>query len=155
MGGRNRDHADDPTYDPAAASHRALRGIRRELDRHPLVTTVRGFPAGEHTQVVAEVATERVGIDAADASVTVRWFAGNTPDSRPEFSIHYSDETGDCGWHHEPNPHVEGWGHVQERTAGETAYAYDAYCFGSHNPTRVIWEVMSRLSSRLDSQSSA
>jgi hypothetical protein len=137
-----------PAYDSAEASHRALRGIQRELERHPVVETVRGFPAGEYTRVVAEIATTRVAIDADTATLTVRWFAGETPDARPEFSFHYSDGARDFGWHHEPNPHAEGWGHYQKRS-GDAAYTYEEYAFASTNATRVVWEVMSRLSDRL------
>jgi len=140
----------DWTYDPAEASHRALRGIQHELGRHPIVTDVRGFPTGELTRVVAALATERWGADRDDAALTVRWFAGATADAAPEFSFHYSDEASDSGWHHEPNPHVEGWGHYQEWNATTEEYTYDSYTFGSANPTRVVWEVMSSLSAELD-----
>lgn len=107
----------DPSYDSAEASHRALRTIQQELERHPITTTVRGFPAGEYTEVVANIAPARVNSTATNATVTVRWFAGETPDSRPEFSLHYSDGAGDFGWHHHPQDHVDGWGHFQERSA--------------------------------------
>lgn len=139
---------EDP-YDPAEASHRALRGIQRELERHPAVTAVRGFPAGEYTRVVADLATVRLGTDADDATLTVRWFAGNTADSRPEFSFHYAGGRRDFGWHHEPNPYVDGWGHFQERTDDGSGYSYEPYTFSSKNPARVVWEVTSRLSSKL------
>ena len=36
-------------YDSADASHRALRGIQRELERHPAVAYVEGFPSGPFT----------------------------------------------------------------------------------------------------------
>ncbi|WP_250137756.1 hypothetical protein [Halorientalis salina] len=140
----------DGAYDPAEASHRALRGIQQELERHPVISSVRGFPSGEFTQVVADVAKERLRIDGPDASLTVRWFAGETADAPPEFSFHYSDGTHDFGWHHEPNPHVDGWGHFQERTGASDAYTYDPHTFSSKNPTRVVWEVMSHLTSRLE-----
>lgn len=138
------------SYDSAEASHRALRGIQRELERHPGVTEVRGFPSGEYTQVVAAIATMRLGIEATDATLTVRWFAGQTPDAPPEFSFHYSDGVTDFGWHHEPNPHVDGWGHFQERRGPGKEYSYEPYSFSSINPTRVVWEVMSVLTSKLD-----
>jgi len=140
---------DDGSYDPAAASHRALRGIQRELERHPLVATARGFPSGEFTQVVAQLAAGRPEFD--EATLTVRWFAGETPDARPVFSVHYSDGTADFGWHHEPNPHVDGWGHFQGRTDDGAAYAYEPHAFSSTNPTRVVWEVLSLLSAELES----
>jgi hypothetical protein len=138
------------TYDSAGASHRALRGIQRELDRHPLVETVRGFPAGEYTQVVAELSTTRLDITSSDPTLTVRWFAGDTSDSGPEFSFHYSDSRGDFGWHHEPNPHVDGWGHFQERTGAETEYTYEPQTFTAENPTRLVWEIMAAVSTKLE-----
>lgn len=139
-----------PGYDPAAASHRALRGIRRALERHPAVTRARGFPTGEFPQVVATLDSAVLGIEADDSSLTVRWFAGELPGERPEFSMHYSDATGvDFGWHHEPNPHVEGWGHFQHRRGSSAEYSYRSHTFSSTEPTRVIWEVMERLETRL------
>lgn len=140
----------DRSYDPAAASHRALRGIRQELERHPAVATARGFPSDEHTRIVANLDANHAGIDIG-ATLTVSWFAGETPTARPQFSFHYSDETpGDFGWHHEPNPHVDGWGHFQERSASGAAYSYSPHSFSSLNPTRVVWEVTSLLLSRLE-----
>ena len=143
---------DDSSYDAAEASHRALRGIQRELERHPTISTVRGFPSGEYTQVVAEVAIDRLDTDVTEGTLTVRWFAGGTPDDRPTFSFHYSDENGDFGWHHEPNLHVDAWGHFQERVNPAASYDYEPYTFSSVNPTRVVWEVMSALVSRLQSE---
>lgn len=106
----------DRSYDPGEASHRALRGIERELERHPIVTEVRGFPAGEFTQLVAQLETKRLDFDREDATLTVRWFAGETVEARPEFSFHYSDDRTDFGWYHEPNPHVDGWGISRDGT---------------------------------------
>lgn len=141
--------ASDPSYDPGEASHRALRGIQGELERHPAIANVRGFPSGAYAQVVAQVATERFGIEN-DATLTIRWFAGETRDAPPEFSFHYSTSEQDFGWHFEPNPHVESRGHYQERAQSGT-YRYEPYSFSSENPTRVVWEVMSLLTSRLES----
>lgn len=142
----------DRSYDPAAVSHRALRGIRQALERHPAIETARGFPETSHSHVVAQLDASPFGLDVEDATLTVRWFAGESSDSRPQFSFHYSDATsGDFGWHHEPNPHVEGWGHFQERTNPEMTYSYEPHTFSSLNPARVVWEVMSLLASRLQS----
>lgn len=140
----------DRSYDAAEVSHRALRGIRRELERHPAVSSAQGFPPDVHNHVVADVEPDRLGRNMDDATLTVRWFAGETTAACPEFSFHFSDETAsDFGWHHEPNPHVKGWGHFQERTDAETEYAYEPHTFTSKNPTRVVWEVLSFLSSRI------
>lgn len=141
----------EDSFDPAAASHRALRGIQRELERHPAVATVLGFPAGEFTQVVAHIAAARVDSDLANGTLTVRWFAGETAAADPEFSFHYSDSSGDVGWHHHPQEHVDGRGHVQERTAAGGVYTYEPYSFDSTHPTRVVWEVMAALTARLES----
>lgn len=140
------------SYDPAEASHQALRGIQQELERHPIVTEVRVFPSGEFTQIVVQLEPERWDADRDNATLTVRWFAGETADARPEFSFHYSDERTDFGWHHEPNPHVDEWGHFQEQNTTEAGYSYEPHTFSSHNPTRLVWEIMSLLSSRLESE---
>ena len=142
--------SDDHSYDAGVVSHRALRGIRRELERHPAIATVRGFPPDVHNHVVAAVIVERLGRSVDDATLTVRWFAGETPAARPEFSFQYHDETGvDFGWHHEPNPHVEGWGHFQERQNSKAEYNYEPQTFSSTNPTRVVWEVLSLLAAKI------
>lgn len=135
-----------PAYDPGEASHRALRGIRQELEQHPTVSVARGFPSGEFTSVVAELDASVVG-EADGATLTVRWFAGETVDSDPEFSFHYSGPDADFGWHHEPNPHVDGWGHFQRRE--KSAYSYETYSFASLAPVRVVWEVLARLDAEL------
>lgn len=141
----------DRSYDAAVESHRALREIRRQLERHPAVASARGFPPSAHAQVEAAVEPVRFGGDAGSATLTVRWFAGETPDDDPEFSFHYSDETGvDFGWHHEPNPHVDGWGHYQERAPSTAPYSYEADSFSTLVPSRVVWEVLSRLEAAID-----
>jgi len=137
----------DP-YDSAAASHRALRSIKQELERHPIVTETRGFPSGEFAEVVADLAIERWGVNSTNPTLTVRWFAGESQDATPEFSFHYSDAERDLGWHYHDQEHVEGRGHFQERT-GTSAYSYEAYSFPSQNPAALVWEVMSNLSSRV------
>jgi len=144
----------DGGYDPTEASHQVLRGIQRELNRHPIVTQVRGFPNGEFTQVVAELAPKRWNVDRGEATLTVRWFAGETPNARPECSFHYSDEVRDFGWHREPNPHVDGWGHFQEKNTAENDYSYEPYTFPTDNPSRLVWEIMSLLSSKLSTTQS-
>lgn len=137
-------------YNPSEASHQALRAIRRALDRHPAVTTVQGFPHdGYSTNVIGEIATNQFDIDGESATLTVSWFAGETPDAKPHFSFHYSDGVEDFGWHHEPNPHVDGWGHYQERPDSNTDYTYEAHSFTSQEPARVVWEVMELLTAAL------
>jgi hypothetical protein len=136
------------SYDPAAVSHRALRDIQQELERHPIVVAVQGFPAGEFRRLVADLEPTRWGADRDNATLTVRWFAGETPDARPEFSFHYSDAGADFGWHYHEQDHVDGWGHFQKRT-GEGDYSYEQYTFPSRVPAQLTWEVMTQLASRL------
>jgi hypothetical protein len=138
------------SYDSAAASHRALRAIQTELERHPIVTDVRGFPTGEFTEVTAQLETRRWGVERPEATLTVRWFAGETVDANPEFSVHYSDDETDFGWHHHDQDHVDGCGHFQKQTAG-SAYTYEPHSFSSTQPSRLVWAVMSLLSAELDS----
>lgn len=141
------------SYNSREASHRALRSIRQELERHPAVTEVRGFPSGVFTEVVAEVAVERWEIERDGATLTVRWFAGEASESKPEFSFHYSDSETDFGWHHEPNPHVDGWGHFQERSGiDKEDYSYETFTFPSEHPSRLVWEIMSYVSTRLEAE---
>ena len=141
----------DGGWDPGVASHRALRGVRRALERHPAVDRVTGFAEGEHTRVVAELSPARLdaSVDATAPTLTVRWLAGETAADPPSFSFHYSDDHGDLGWHHAPNPHVDGRGHYQERLDGE-AYDYEPHSFDSTQPTRVVWAVVALVEDRLD-----
>ncbi|MFB6194495.1 MAG: hypothetical protein ABEI75_05465 [Halobaculum sp.] len=137
------------TRDGGAASHRALREVRRQLERHPVVVTARGFPADRYTEVVADLDGDQ--LDTPDPQLRVSWYAGDTADDRPEFTVHYTDDSGrDFGWHHEPNPHVEGWGQFQVREAPDASYTYRPDEFASTQPARVVWAVMDALVRRLD-----
>ena len=139
------------SYNSSEASHRALRAIQQELERHPIVTAVQRFPDGEFTELRADLAVERWGIERDNATVTVHWYAGETPDARPEFEFHYSDEVTDFGWHHHEQEHVDGWGHFQEHT-NDSEYTYEPQTFHTQNPAQLTWEVMSLLSSKLKSE---
>jgi len=139
------------SYDSSEASHRALRAIQRALERHPVATAVQGFPDGGFTEIRANLAVERWGIERESATLTVHWFAGATPGARPAFEFHYSDEETDFGWHHHEQEHVDGWGHFQERT-GDAGYTYEPHTFHAQNPAQLCWETMSLLSSELSSE---
>lgn len=131
-------------------AHEALRQIRAELRRHPAITNVEGLPHDSlYTQLRADVEPLRIGIDTPDGTLTVRWFVGE-PDDPPRFTFHYSDDSGfDCGWHHHEQAHVDGWGHFQERQSDGDEYEYEAFRFGSKEPSRVVWEVLDDLQSVL------
>ena len=139
------------SYNSSEASHRALRAIQQELQRHPIVTAVQGFPDGKFTELRADLEVKRWEMERDNATVTVHWYAGETPDARPEFEFHYSDEATDFGWHHHEQEHVDGWGHFQERT-NDSGYAYEPQTFHTQSPAQLTWEVMSLLSSKLQSE---
>lgn len=130
--------------------HRILRDLIRELERHPIVRKARGSPPSTFSAIRAELAPERWGYPVDRASFRVAWY----PDTRPQFTFHYSDSTGfDCGWHCEPNPHVDQWLHYQERENESEEYVYEAITFEAETPTTLVWEVMDRLEVRLDERS--
>ena len=124
--------------------HRILRELLRELRRHPIVTDVRGSPPSTFSELRAELAPQRWGYDVADATLRVTWI----PLDPPEFTFHYSDETFDCGWHHEPNPHVEGRAHYQERL-GDGEYQYTPTTFAGETAPELAWDILERLKNRL------
>ena len=125
--------------------HRILREVSRELKRHPIVVGVRGDPPSTFAAVRATLAPERWGRAVEAATLRVTWH----PLDPPEFVFHYSEDAFDCGWHHEPNPHVEGWAHYQERTASGD-YSYEPIAFEGETATELVWEIMDRLRTRLE-----
>lgn len=140
-------------YDPGRASHAVLLELRRSLEQHPGVYGARGDPVTRFTVVRADVNPHAFGADAEEGTLTVRWYEGDTPEDSPEFVFHYSDRSGcDCGWHREPNPHVDGWSHYQERHSPEDEYEYERVSFGRDTPTGMLWEVLDRLEGRLSEE---
>jgi hypothetical protein len=66
------------------------------------------------------------------------------------FVFHYYDSTGrDFGWHREPNPHVDGLEHYQERDSPENEYRYEPAHFESHSPVDLLWDVLGRIEVRV------
>jgi hypothetical protein len=140
-------------YNPGQASHAALLEIRRTLRQHPAVLDAYADPPAQFTQVRTDLDPRVLGGTSESGSLTVRWYEGQSAEEPPEFVFHYSDESGfDCGWHHEPNPHVDGWGHYQERESPDEEYSYESVTFGSEIPVRVCWEVMERLEGQIGSR---
>ncbi|WP_436932376.1 hypothetical protein [Halosimplex halobium] len=127
--------------------HRILRELRRELERHPAVARATGTPDRRYRELRATLDTAILGVDANEATLRVTWWP--EPDE-PEYAFHYSEDTGfDCGWHREPNPHVEGKLHYQERASPEDSYEYESVSFQADTPPRVLWTVLDRLTDRL------
>lgn len=139
----------DGGYEPGRVSHTILLELRRTVARHPAVQHARGEPPGQFTRVVAALDPARLGREAEEGTLTIRWYAGETVDAPPEFAFHYHESSGlDCGWHHESNPHVDGRAHYQERPATDDDYEYEAVSFDSLQPVPVLWEVLARLEDR-------
>lgn len=141
---------DGSGYNPGEASHSVLLELRRTIERHPAVRQARGEPPGQFIRVEADIDPAVMGGRADEGTLTIRWYAGETVDARPEFAFHYSESSGfDCGWHHEPNPHVDGWAHYQERPTADAAYEYERVSFSNLHPVRLLWDVLERLEERL------
>ncbi len=67
------------------------------------------------------------------------------------YTLHYSESDGiDCGFHCEPNPHVDGLLHYQERDTND-AYTYEPVSFGARSASGLLWELMDALADRLAS----
>jgi hypothetical protein len=90
------------------------------------------------------LAPERWGHDAPEATLRVTW----RPLDPPEFAFHYSEPGFDCGWHREPNPHVDGEIHYQERAESEK-YSYESVDLDGDTAVELVWEVTERLRERL------
>ncbi|MGM0605087.1 MAG: hypothetical protein ACQETB_05375 [Halobacteriota archaeon] len=65
---------------------------------------------------------------------------------RAYYSLHYRELDGfDC----EPNPHVDGLLHYQERDDASDRYSYEAVSFGARSVSELLWELMDALADRL------
>jgi hypothetical protein len=94
-----------------------------------------------------------------DGAETARPDAIDRSTARPRtafdavFRLHYSESTGyDCGFHSEPNPHVEGWFHSQERFDPGEEYTYVEAGLEARTPTSALWELLDLLQDRLDEE---
>jgi hypothetical protein len=160
-----------PDASPGAARHRILRQLRGELARHPAAEAVRGLPEGGFAELEARVDPTVFGRDADSATLRVVWHplpdgpetgrsdASDPVTARPRtafdavFKLHYSESTGyDCGFHNEPNPHVEGWFHFQERFDPGEEYTYVETSLEARTPTSALWELLDFLQDRLDEE---
>lgn len=153
--------------DPGAERHHVLRQLSQQLELHPAVEAAWGTPTGAYGAVEARLDPARFGRDAETASLRVVWQPNpdaNRADRRPalddppgprtsfhaSFRIHYSEPGGfDCGFHNEPNPHVDGWFHVQWRASPDEPYEYEPAALGARTPTGALWEVLEALESML------
>lgn len=149
-----------------AGRHRILRELRGELARHPAVRSVEGEPSGEYRELRATLEPSWFGRVTETASLRVTWIPDPIPGPeasdrandtwmrtpiRAYYNFHYSEPDGlDCGFHCEPNPHVDGLLHYQKREGANEAYGYEPVSFGARSVTGLLWEMMDALGERLD-----
>ncbi|SDM93516.1 hypothetical protein SAMN04487949_2902 [Halogranum gelatinilyticum] len=66
------------------------------------------------------------------------------------FKLHYSESSSyDCGFHNEPNPHVEGWFHFQERPTSDAKYEYSPASLDARTPASALWELLDLLEDQI------
>ncbi|NHX36754.1 hypothetical protein G9C84_09835 [Halolamina sp. R1-12] len=138
--------------------------MREQLERHPAIISARGSPDGQYAAVEADVDPAQFGRGSESASLRVTWQPN--PHLPPEtslddrrrtsltssFTIHYRESSGfDCGVHLEPNPHVDGHLHYQERASPSDAYDYDDVSLAATAPVGVLWETLDIIADRLQS----
>jgi len=132
---------------PSPASHGdPYTGLKRVLDRHPLVETVRYRPSvAEKRYLEALVAPERLDYDAGPETprITVRWARA----SESEYRIDFVDPNVDfhCGWHRDDDHREHGPVHFQYSHPGLDTPSYEAATVEADTPPRTLWELLDRL----------
>ena len=145
--------ADGPAGEsPAERRHRTLTELKRTIARHPAVDIATGVQsdAGRFRELDVVFDPLILGVDADHAGIRIDWRP--RPDStEPAYVVfHYYDSTGrDFGWHREPNPHVDGLEHYQERDSPESEYEYKPARFESRSPVEVLWDILGRIEERV------
>lgn len=150
---------------PGRERHRILRELRGELARHPAVRSVEGEPPDEYRELQAALDPAWFGRPASTASLRVTWIPDPSPGPeapdrtndtwvrtpiRAYYTLHYSKPGGfDCGFHCEPNPHVDGLLHFQEREGTDDEYTYEPVSFSARSASGLLWEMMDALGDRL------
>jgi len=130
--------------------------LHQNLKRVPGLVDVRyeRSGAGVDMQLRADVDTTIFAdgvIDAADAYVQVNWWPDAGADDADWFQVHYTDATGfDCRWHRQPNEHVDGLDHYQERPSSDADCEYEPLTLDAESPVGILWEIVGgRLADRL------
>ena len=145
--------------------HRILRELRGELARHPAVVSVAGEPPSGYRELQADLDPSWFGRSEATASLRMTWIPDPAPDPavsdrasdawmrtpiRAYYTLHYSESSGfDCGFHCEPNPHVDGFLHYQERDGVNDPYTYEPASFDARSVSGLLWEMLDALATRL------
>lgn len=155
----------DGGSDSGRDRHRILRELRGELARHPAVRSVEGEPSDRYRELRARLDPSRFGRSTEAASLRVTWVPNPSPGPEASarandtwmrtpiqayYTFHYSESDGvDCGFHCEPNPHVDGLLHYQERDDTNDDYTYESVSFAARSVSGLLWEMMDALANRL------
>jgi len=145
--------------------HRILRELRGELARHPAVVSVAGEPPSEYRKLQADLDPSWFSHSGEAASLRITWVPDPSPEPeksdrasdvwmrtpiRAYYTLHYSEPSGfDCGFHCEPNPHIDGLLHYQEREEVNDPYTYEPASFDARSVSGLLWEMMDALANRL------
>ena len=156
---------------PGRDRHRILRELRGELARHPAVLSVEGEPPREYRELQATLAPSWFDRSGETASLRITWVPDPSPGPeesdrtsdawmrtpiRAYYTVHYSKPSGfDCGFHCEPNPHIDGLLHYQERDEVDDQYTYEQASFEARSVSGFLWEVMGALANRLTREDSS
>jgi hypothetical protein len=148
--------------------HRILRELRGELVRHPAVLSVEGEPPSEYRELQATLDPSWFGRSGETASLRITWIPDPSPGPEESdrtsdawtrtpiqayYTFHYSESSGfDCGFHCEPNPHIDGLLHFQEREDVDDPYTYEPISFDAQSVSGLLWEMMDALANRLGTQ---
>lgn len=145
--------ADGPRGEsPAEIRHRTLTELRRTVQHHPAVDSAAGVrgDGGRFRELEVTFDPHILGIDAERAGLRIVWRPRPDPTEAAYFVFHYHDSTGrDFGWHREPNAHVAGLEHYQERDSPDARYDYEPASFDSLAPIALLWETLDRIEQRL------
>jgi len=145
--------ADGPRGEsPAEIRHRTLTELKRTVRHHPAVTVAAGVTAdeGRFRELTVAFDSRILGVNADQANLRIEWRPRPDPTELAYFVFHYYDSTGrDFGWHREPNPHVDGLEHFQERDTTDVDYEYEPAQFESHSPVDLCWDILGRIEQRV------
>jgi hypothetical protein len=138
------------------------------LVRHPAVLSVEGEPPSEYRELQATLDPSWFGRSGATASLRITWIPDPSPGPEESdrtsdawtrtpiqayYTFHYSESSGfDCGFHCEPNPHIDGLLHFQEREDVDDPYTYEPISFDAQSVSGLLWEMMDALANRLGTQ---
>jgi hypothetical protein len=132
------------------ARNRAQSKIYEQLKRIPGLSDVRyedsGTGIGLQARSDIDTTVFADGVIAyPEAYIQANWWP--QPDDEPNwFQFHYTDSSGfDCGWHRQPNDHVNGLDHFQERDSSEEEYRYEPVTFEHRTATGLTWEIIDGL----------